>query len=289
MGRNSQIEWTHHTFNPWWGCSKVSAACDNCYAETATVRNNLQVWGKAAPRKFADESVWKNPLKWNKQAEKLGVRHRVFCASMSDVFEDRDDLKFPRKQLWDLIRETPHLDWLLLTKRPQNIESMIDWDVWPENIWLGATIEDQVNAGKRLPHLLKHKAKVRFLSCEPLLGDLDLTSWINVENLQPIDWVITGGESGDGARPTSPNYFRNLRDQCIKNEIAFQFKQWGRWGVFLSSAMSKTIVESQIVDGEKMFLLGKKNTGRLLDGEIWDELPQVSLVLQTSFDELPLF
>src|SRR5258708_7584279 len=117
MGKNSHIEWTHHTFNPWWGCTKVSPACDNCYAEAWAKRVGNDVWGSKAPRRFFSDSHWKEPLKWQAQAAEEEERARVFCASMADVFEARPELDAPRARLWKLIESTPNLDWLLLTKR----------------------------------------------------------------------------------------------------------------------------------------------------------------------------
>ncbi len=122
MAKNSQIEWTHHTFNPWWGCTKVSSACDNCYAELWAKRMGHQLWGTAAPRRFFGDKHWQEPLMWNEEAGLASRRERVFCASMADVFE-RSDLDAQRARLWQLIQSTPNLDWLLLTKRPQNVSS----------------------------------------------------------------------------------------------------------------------------------------------------------------------
>lgn len=143
MGENSKIEWTHHTFNTWWGCVKVSPACDNCYAESLSKRFGDH-WGpKAEYRTFSDKH-WNEPLRWNRAAEKAGERHRVFCASMADVFDNRAP-EGARERLWALIRQTPHLDWLLLTKRPQNIAEMLpeDWGDGYPNVWLGVTVENQ--------------------------------------------------------------------------------------------------------------------------------------------------
>ena len=171
MGRDSEIEWTHHTFNPWWGCTKVSPACENCYAEAWAKRVGSDVWGAKAERRFFGAKHWKEPELWNDAAERLGIRYRVFCASMADVFESRADLKPERAKLWEVITKTPALDWLLLTKRPQNIAKMVPWGKkWPDNVWIGTTVEDQKFAALRLPHLLALPAAVRFLSCEPLLG-----------------------------------------------------------------------------------------------------------------------
>src|SRR5687767_4291955 len=114
MGQNTRIEWTHHTFNPWWGCVRVSPACKNCYADSWANRLGLELWGAKAPRRFFSDSHWAEPIRWNREAQRLGVRRRVFCASMGDVFEDRRDLDSARAKLWKLIDETSSLDWLLL-------------------------------------------------------------------------------------------------------------------------------------------------------------------------------
>ncbi|NUP13824.1 MAG: DUF5131 family protein [Polyangiaceae bacterium] len=202
MGETS-IEWTGtpmpdgtthggFTFSPWEGCTAVSPGCDNCYAETANARwhpnekGRASHWGKRAPRLMRSEAYWRNPFKWNRLAEKLGVRLKVFCSSVSDVFEDRRDLDGPRARLFvDVISKTPHLDWLLLTKRPQNMLTLVPawWrdpkfqGGWPSNVWAGTTCEDQRRADERIPYLLEVPARVRFLSCEPLLGPVDLKGW----------------------------------------------------------------------------------------------------------------
>src|SRR5712671_6808752 len=127
MAKNSSIEWTDHTFNPWWGCSKVSPGCNNCYAETWAKRVGEKIWGKDEPRRFFTDKHWDEPLKWNDEALSSGTRRRVFCASMADVFEQRTDLNPWRARLWKLTEETPKLDWLLLTKRPENIAASVRW------------------------------------------------------------------------------------------------------------------------------------------------------------------
>jgi len=272
--KNTYIEWTKHTFNPWWGCEKVSDACKHCYAEAMAARLGKRVWGKESPRKFMSESHWKGPLKWNREAEKLGERHKVFCASMADVFEDREDLIEERNRLWKLIDETPHLDWQILTKRPENIERMIPWAEWPHNVWLGTTVENQKCAEQRLPHLLKHNAVVRFLSCEPLLEEIDLSKWVNHSKLHPVDWIIAGGESGPKSRPMDPRWAKGLRDFCIEQEIPFFFKQWGNWA-------PQTLVPSKrrvkMLGDELMVNYGKVQSGRELDGQTWNEFPNHSL------------
>lgn len=276
MAKNSSIEWTHHTFNPWWGCTKVSPACDHCYAETWAKRLGKAVWGKNAPRRFFSDKHWNDPIRWDAEATAEGERRRVFCASMADVFEGRPDLTPWRKKLWGLIEETPMLDWLLLTKRPQNIEKMVPWSAhWPENIWLGTTVENQKVADARLPHLLQHRAKVRFLSCEPLLGQINLGSWIKAnktKNLHGIDWIIAGGESGPSARPMSPDWARSLRDQAAMIEVAFHFKQWGHWvpSEIITDEKKRAVIK---MDGIDMAWLSKQQAGRELDGETWDGFP----------------
>lgn len=280
MAKNSSIEWTHHTFNPWWGCTKVSAACEHCYAETWAKRVGQGVWGAKAPRRFFTDKHWAEPLRWNKEAIAAGERRRVFCASMADVFEKRAELNEWRERLWELIQATPMLDWLLLTKRPQQIQNMVPWsDDWPENIWLGTTVEDQKHAKLRLPHLLKHQAKVRFLSCEPLLGPIDLKPWMKVNKkagLHGIDWIIAGGESGPGARPMHPDWARGLRDQAKKAQVPFHFKQWGHWVPLeiVTDEQKRSLIELE--DGSEMAWLGKKEAGRKLDGDTWDGFPLAS-------------
>ncbi len=206
-----------------------------------------------------------------------GIRRRVFCASMADVFERRTELHTWRERLWKLIEQTPYLDWLLLTKRPHNISSMVPWQSeWPENVWLGCTAENQHWADKRIPELLKHPAKIRFLSCEPLLGELDLTPYFSKDFHKSIHWVITGGESGAHSRPMNPQWVRNLRNQCQQNSIAFHFKQWGHWAPQeLLTEQQKNVIT---IDGFYLAPVGKGKAGRSLDGRTWDELPTVSRV-----------
>lgn len=233
MGENSTIEWTDHTFNAWVGCTKISPACDHCYAESCAKRTGAAaLWqGK---RRRTSEVNWRGLLRWNRDAERAGVRRRVFCASLADVF-DNQVLSEWRRELWELIRVTPHLDWQLLSKRPQNIGKMLpeSWgDGWP-NVWLGTMVANQDEADRNVPALLSVPAARRFLSCEPLLGPTSLVKWHGFHRgtapaWQPtIDWVIVGGESGPGARPTHPDWVRDLRDQCAGAGVAFFFKQWG--------------------------------------------------------------
>jgi protein gp37 len=186
---------------------------------------------------------------------------------MADVFEKRPDLDVWRTRLWTLIEQTKNLDWLLLTKRPQNIAALAPWDAaWPENVWLGTTVENQKYATIRIPELARHAAKVLFLSCEPLLGRIDIKPWAG----RQINWVIAGGESGGSARPTDPQWVRMLRDQCLEAGIPFHFKQWGNWAP--RDCPQETRVHL-LPSGEKLVRLNKKEAGRLLDGHVWDGAP----------------
>ena len=318
MGMNSQISWTDHTFNPWIGCTKVSPACKNCYAERDMGHRFGRVqWGPTGTRVLTSESNWQKPINWNRTAKTHGIRYRVFCASLADVFEDwrgpivdnkgcrlfwshsrqpheskyhwvseseTAGIEMPvhmhdvRARLFDLIDATPNLDWLLLTKRPEKIP--VFWRIHPsgihqedmsfseayrrDNVFLGVSVENQEYANKRIPELLKCRelSPVLFLSCEPLVGPVDLTSlwsgryeWrdslngIHVgHNFQrscsTIDWVITGGESGPNARPAEPAWYRSIRDQCSAAEIPFHFKQWGEW-IPYEHCGSPPLIESQ--------------------------------------------
>ncbi|PYI91607.1 MAG: hypothetical protein DME97_13355 [Verrucomicrobia bacterium] len=280
MAQNSSIEWTDHTFNPWWGCSKVSPACLHCYAETWAKRVGQKVWGARSPRRFFGDTHWLEPIRWNAEASDSRTRRRVFCASMADVFEARPDLFEEREKLWGLIELTPSLDWLLLTKRPHNILRFAPWrEEWPNNVWVGTTVENQHWATIRLPQLLVVPAKRRFLSCEPLLGPLDLDRWIskNSKTLHPIDWVIAGGESGPKARVMFPSWARDLRDQCQDAGIPFHFKQWGHWAPAQKETESATEfwdeVQRKLI---RMEPLGKKSAGRFLDGKTWDQVPEAA-------------
>jgi len=268
MAENSKIEWTHHTFNPWWGCVKLSPACKHCYAEAWAKRVGEKVWGLKAERRFFGDDHWNSPIKWDREAAGASERRRVFCASMADVFEDRRDLDGARNRLWKLITRTPNLDWLLLTKRPHAIGKLVPWkDQWPDNVWLGTTAEDQKWADTRVPELIKHPAKVRFLSCEPLLGALNLEPWL----AHKINWVIAGGESGGKSRPTNPAWVRSLRDQCEQRSVPFHFKQWGNWAP-LNEVRENARVK-QFASGERLVRMAKRSAGRSLDGRVWDGAP----------------
>jgi protein gp37 len=245
MSDNTKIEWCDHTFNSWWGCTKVSQACKNCYAEAWAKRTGHRIWGDDAPRRFFGDKHWAEPLRWNREAAKAGVRRRVFCASMADVFERREELEPHQERLWKLVVATKNLDWMLLTKRPENVHELvaISWTLgfWPINAWLGVTFDDK--GPSRLDEIVKIPAAKRFVSVEPLIKEETLRPW-----LHGLDLVIVGGESGAGARPMNEDWVRKLRDECADAGVAFFYKQ-------------------RVDNGRKISL-------PLLDGKQWAEMPQ---------------
>ena len=269
MGIQTKIEWADHTWNPWRGCTKVSAGCTNCYAEKQAKRNPavLGEWGPNGTRAVAAEQYWHLPAAWNRKAEANESWHaanattdpprpRVFCGSLMDIFEDRPDLQPWRERVFETIDATPNLDWLLVTKRPENIQRMwcshINTDGKPpsqlyrENVWLLTSVENQEMADQRIPQLLKCRAlsPVLGLSCEPLLGPLDLSQWLNCEhsrryedvvcpacgrvnNGNRLDWAIAGGESGPNARPCEVAWIRSIVAQCKAASVPCFVKQLG--------------------------------------------------------------
>lgn len=248
MGAVTEIAWAHSTFNAWWGCAKVSDGCKNCYAERDSKRYGFKIWGQDAERRTFGDKHWEDPVRWNRQAQKAGERRRVFCSSMADVFEDRRDLDAHRARLWSLIEATPWLDWMLLSKRPENMLRLAPtrWaERWPRNAWAGATAESQEQLIIRWPHLATLPASVRFLSCEPQLGPIELICngcGGNVHDHLAGDqggcsgwfpnWIITGGESGSSPRPYCEDWARSLIKQCRLAGIAPFVKQMGAYYCF---------------------------------------------------------
>ena len=316
MADETNISWCDRTFNPIIGCTKVSPACTNCYAAAETfVRkersHGRELWGPKAERHITSDAYYRKPFSWNKvswseclscgwRGSKAGLsacptcggstckptRQRVFCASMSDVFEDHPTWEPVRERLFAMMTLLSNLDWLILTKRPENVISMVPtaWLInWPENVWMGTTIETQEYADKRLPYLVNMPAKVRFVSAEPLLGEIkfnhEFDGKLKRHWLHPIygvNWVITGGESGHHARPTHPDWFRSLRDQCQAAGVPFLFKQHGEWEPAVEW-VAKTQSEKyrhDWGDGTYSLKVGRKNAGHLLDGKIHHEFPK---------------
>lgn len=294
MSENSKIEWTDHTFNPWEGCQKVGPGCDHCYAETRNARyagGTAVNWGPGAPRRRTSVANWRKPLAWNAAHAEFfaqhGRRQRVFCASLADIFDNAVDPLW-RREVFDLIRATPNLDWLLLTKRIGITQRLFDechmdppdggsgYD-WPANVWMGASIVNQEEADRDIPKLLLVPARVRFLSMEPLLGPVDLRqAHFAPVRLPRVDWVIVGGESGPGARPMHPAWARGLRDQCVAAGVPFLFKQWGEWAPI---GERRSILGCTLHDMERV---GKKAAGRQLDGCQHDGYPEVSHAQQVA-------
>ncbi len=233
MAENSRIEWCDHTFNPWIGCTKLSPGCDNCYAEAIEHRWGFDTFGPGRPRRQTSPANWKKPAAWDRKAARLGIRYRVFCASMADVFDAEVPAAW-RLDLFKLIVATPNLDWLILTKRPKIArEFMRGFDPGPPaNVWLGTSVENQKMADLRIPYLLDTPARVRFLSCEPLLGPVDIGPFVvktpGYAYQYNLHWLIAGGESGRRARVMDPDCARSLRDQCSAAGVAFFMKQMGR-------------------------------------------------------------
>jgi len=261
MGKDSKIEWCDHSFNPWWGCTKISAGCKNCYAEANAVRRGVDCFGAGKARKHMSEEYWAEPLKWDKaagirQAQPAHWKTRVFCGSMCDVFDAEAPIT-EREKLWRLIERTPNLTWMLLTKRPENIwnraplawmldeENRVAGTRWPENVQVGVTVENQANIW-RMEQLLAWKERwgigMVFVSVEPMLEKIELNG------LRDVGLVICGCESGPARREFHENWARDLRDQCIEAGVPFFFKQGVR-------------------DGRVMKMPE-------LDGKVWDEMPE---------------
>ena len=305
MAENSAIEWTDHTFNPWIGCTKVGPGCEHCYAEIlATTRLAIE-WGPGAPRRHTAASTWQQPRRWDRKAAATGVRQRVFCASLAAVFDNEVPATW-RAELFELIHDTPNLDWLLVTKRIGNAAKMAEAaGGWPANVWLGATIVNQVEADRDVSKLIAISGpRYRFLSMEPLLGPVDLTRvqaprfvpedseldwkfdalatgsyyefedslgyWESGDGPQrdhQIEWVIVGGESGPDARPMHPGWVIPLRDQCEAAGVPFLFKQWGEHLPVLEEGDA---VRTPQITFQRV---GKKRAGRRLHGVTHDGMP----------------
>lgn len=320
----SRIEWTDRVWNPTTGCTKVSAGCANCYAE----REAGRWWGY---RKFSDVRCHPDrldiPIYWKKPV-------RIFVDSMSDLFHDDVPDEFIEK-VWLIMMHSPRHTFQILTKRPKRMLDFVTTKLYPgetkphfncRHIWLGVSVEDQKTADERIPLLLETSAAVRFVSVEPMLGHIDLLqsvfqpgAWsdINLAVLPSaiktvgIDWVICGGESGPNARPMHPDWARSLRDQCVKANVPFFFKQWGEWkpicpqypeGNEDPNLDDLDMMAHQICLGNQGTIfredyglkeyywcgyqptpsenpwfvekVGKKAAGRLLDNRMWDEFPR---------------
>ena len=311
MGSTS-IEWATHSWNPGvYGCEEVSPACANCYA--AKMAHRLVAMGNypdGITTKRASGVHWSGEVKvhrayderldqWRDEVlthdlPKRGPA-RVFTTSMGDLFHKAVPLDFLVKVFAEIERR-PWADFLVLTKRPERFAEFSETYRLPNNVWAGTTVENQKYADERVPHLLRIRgAAVRFLSVEPMLGPIDLlyaafNGADSFGSMAGIDWVIAGGESGSKARPSSPAWFRDLRDQCVRAKVAFFFKQWGQWGLVDRGTKGSiwlgpdgTTVTPALPDPPfgrdlphewaLMAKIGRAESGRMLDGRTWDELP----------------
>jgi protein gp37 len=308
MGQ-TKIEWTDRTWNPVRGCSRVSEGCRRCYAERIFARNLPAMRSPTTKEPFAImtpsgarwtgkveliESKLSEPLHWKKP-------QRVFVNSMSDLFHEAlpDDAI---ERVFAVMALCPHITFQVLTKRP---ERMLEWSRrifphdsvmhimsrdhgvdafalrWPlPNVWLGVSVEDQATADARIPLLLQTPAAIRFVSYEPALGPVDFGTWIDPMWVPNLDWIICGGESGPGARPPHPAWFRQTRDQCEAAGVAFFFKQWGEWipGYFTRYMGdidgNYTAEQRSVLNSFYMDRVGKKKAGALLDGREWKQFPK---------------
>lgn len=265
MGKNSGIEWTDHTWNPWYGCHKVSQGCKNCY-----MYQEMAHYGRDPNVVVRSKTTFGEPLKWQRLADRLKKRMLVFTCSWSDFFiEEADGM---RAAAWDIMRNCPDLTFQVLTKRPERIEANLpaDWGEGYENVWLGVSAEDQVQADKRLPLLLNVPARVRFVSCEPLLGWTNIYASLLTGGLH---WVIGGGESGPHARVMEVGWIRELRDECVEVGVPFFFKQWGQWAADYPQGVNMANREMTSVNGHTYYRVGRKLSGAMLDGREWRQMP----------------
>lgn len=280
MGADTKIEWAHHTYNPWIGCERLSPACDHCYAADWAGRyGQAQLW--QGERRQTSAATRHKPIKWDREAQAAGERHRVFCGSLMDFADNQVPSRW-RDDAWHIIDQCGNLDWMVLSKRPQNYRKMLptpaigapEWgDGWP-HVWLGTTIEDRRRL-VNLEHLRQVPAAVRFLSIEPLLedlGELDLSG---------IHLVIVGGESGPQARPMHPAWVRSILRQCLAQGVAFFFKQWGEHRPLTDAERKQACGAIRIgndpYDRDAYVLrVGKKAAGRLLDGREHNDMPRAA-------------
>jgi protein gp37 len=226
MGKETGISWTDHTFNPWWGCTKVSPGCDNCYAEAFDKRVGGTHWGKGQSRRIFGDKHWNEPLHWDAAAAAAGVKRRVFCASMADVMDDEAPAG-ARARLWNLIDATPNLIWQLLTKRPHRYSRYLPERFLHGNVWLGVTAENQEFFDVRWPILVAaavhRNIPITWISYEPAIGPLSIAAW----HVHP-DWIIFGGESGAGRRPCEVEWAERLLAECRETNCSrFFMKQMG--------------------------------------------------------------
>lgn len=284
MGENTKISWATHTWSPWQGCTHVGPACDHCYAEALMDhRFNKVKWGAGEDRVKASAHTWNEPLRWDRKAASAGKIDTVFCLSLGDIWDNEVDPMW-RREAFDVMRKTPNLVYLLLSKRIGNATKMCgaaySSDVLPENAALGATMVNQDEWDRDMPKLRETarilEPRFTFASIEPMLGPIDMRGDLP-------DWIIVGGESGTQARPTHPDWIRSIRDQCAAASVSFHFKQHGEFiGVqdlrrlpggdgpgFGAYDHCQFSMEHDAVR------VGKARAGRLLDGQEHNGFPNL--------------
>lgn len=292
MGDRTRIEWADATWSPVTGCTKISEACRHCYIDRCPP---LRIAGRAfvgARVIGSSTDVQLHPERLDRPSRWRRGR-RIFVCSMSDLFHEQVPDRYIA-QIWAVMACASQHQFLVLSKRharmhhllnsPRFVEQVaaardldpqagdLSWPVpW---VWLGATVEDQRWAGIRIPALLDTPAATRWVSCEPLLARLDLTDYLGRPG--GLDWVVAGGESGSSARPSSPGWFRGLRDQAIGSGTPWLFKQWGEWGPApIGSIEEVPAGQTMVVEGHPMIRWGRRRAGRSLDGRCWDQYPSV--------------
>lgn len=301
MSANSKIEWTNASWNPVTGCDKISPGCARCYAATFAERFR-GVKGHPYEQGF-DLKLWPERLELPKQWKKPRM---IFVNSMSDWLHKDVPDEFIFKMLDVMVIDAPWHTYQLLTKRAERLPDIMkrylysrrredDPEWWLRNLWIGVSVENQKYADERIPHLLQTPSAIRWVSCEPLLGPINLRPWLvspseyvsDLSTGDSLDWVVVGGESGYGARPMHPDWVRSIRDQCQEAGTPFFFKQWGAWvpcthfeGIPANWQKKVCQVTMRVEDsgqdmiiGETMFRVGKKISGRLLDGREWSQYP----------------
>lgn len=312
MAENTKIEWATHTFNPWTGCTRISAACDYCYAEIWAKRSGLVKWGHKEPRRRTTEANWKKPLKWDAAARDAGRIDSVFCASLADWADTEAPDEWRDDLFTNLIAKTPNLEWLLLSKR-QNpaFQYLVQLPTLLENVRVGFTVENEEMARMRIPYLqrLASKGWKTFVSYGPALGPINWGLYLDPNGpfANAVQWIVAEGESGHNARPTHPDWIRSCRDACKKVGAPFLWKQWGEYlpvgqtlpgygkihgatavrparmklhyGGTPAQAPKHAFAERGVAftstdDGLLCFRVGKDASGRLLDGVLLDEFPE---------------
>ncbi len=301
MAENTKIEWADATVNHWAGCTKVSPACDNCYAERMAGRLWQVQWGAgAARRQFISARDMLEAL--DRKAQRIGKKLRVFHNSLSDMFDNEVPDGW-RMDAFKIMADTPNLQHLVLTKRIGNVRHYTQHDglafdlMGDGSVWLGVTVVNQEEADRDIPKLLAVPAVKRFLSIEPMLGPINIEPYLlstydkaahddqmvpGLPTTDRLDWIIVGGESGPGARPMHPGWARSIRDQCAAAGVPFLFKQWGEhvdfehietaWWNSRTDAERHKIAQC-FVEGTAMVRIGKHAAGRLLDGRTHDGAP----------------